>query len=72
MKMIGCLMKAAINLVMRNHFYSFDNARPGPVLNPKILMLKLKVKEDRGTNLPIDKGRCERWLCIYKQVKDKI
>ena len=25
MKMIGCLMKVAINLVMTNHFYSFDN-----------------------------------------------
>ena len=23
--MVGCLMKVAINLVMRNHFYSFDN-----------------------------------------------
>ena len=25
MKMIGCLMKVAINLVMTNHFYSFEN-----------------------------------------------
>ena len=35
-------------------------------------MLELKVKEDNGTNLPMDEGRCERFLCIYKQFKAKI
>ena len=25
MKMVGCMMKYAIRLVMKNHFYSFDN-----------------------------------------------